>query len=67
MEPATMFAIQQTADEIHAVSGERIGAEIRRMLSLPVARSTPACPQHCGQDTPGVCGLKVVCLHRCGH
>ncbi len=34
MEPATMFAIQQTADEIHAVSGERIGAEIRRMLSL---------------------------------
>lgn len=35
IEPATMTAIQQTAEAIHAVSGERIGAEMRRMLNLP--------------------------------
>ncbi len=37
IEPATMTAIQHHADTIHAVSGERIGAEMRRMLS-PVGR-----------------------------
>ncbi len=36
IEITTMDAIQQTADAIHAVSGERIGAEMRRMFNPPM-------------------------------
>ena len=35
LEPETMAAIQAHAPEIKVVSGERIGAEMRRMLSSP--------------------------------
>ena len=32
IEPATLAAIQQAAAQVNVVSGERIGAELRRML-----------------------------------
>jgi poly(A) polymerase len=35
IEPTTLAAIQQHAHEIKVVSGERIGAEMRRMLASP--------------------------------
>jgi len=35
IEPATLAAIQEMAAEINSVSGERIGMEIRRMLTDP--------------------------------
>ena len=35
LESATLAAVQQHASEIDAVSGERIGAEMRRMLAGP--------------------------------
>lgn len=35
LEPKTLAAVQQHAKEISVVSGERIGAELRRMLAHP--------------------------------
>ncbi len=37
IEPATLAAIQHHASDIHVVSGERIGAEMRRVLAAPRA------------------------------
>ncbi len=40
LEPATLAAIQAMAPEVTAVSGERIGAELRRMLVHPTRRDS---------------------------
>lgn len=67
IEPATLTAIQQHAGDIDVVSGERIGAEMRRVLASPNAARGLERLIGCGLDAavlPEIAGADLDRFHK---